>query len=120
MKRNMELVRTILIDIEAQTPTDIPLLVKIPGYSHEEVNYHLILLHEAGLIEAQKRFGDNKEEVFPERLTWAGHEFLDSARNDNVWNKTKEIVMSKGGDISFEILKGLLSSVAMSFFTLKP
>jgi hypothetical protein len=116
MKRDMELIRAILIEIERDRPADVSLPIKVQGYNDEQVNYHLILLHEAGLIDALSFSGSGKEDVIPKRLTWAGHEFLDAARNDNVWNKTKEIVMNKGGNISFEILKGLLSKVAMSIF----
>ena len=55
MKRDMDLVRQILLDTE-----NIPFLrsgqfyePKIEGYSQEEVSYHVKLLHEAGYIEAR-------------------------------------------------------------------
>jgi hypothetical protein len=41
-------------------------------------------------------------------LTYAGHEFLDSARSDTVWNKAKEKLLSTSGTITLEALKVLL------------
>jgi hypothetical protein len=43
-----------------------------------------------------------------DRLTWAGHDFLDSARNREIWNQTKRVVAEKKGSVSFEMLKLVL------------
>lgn len=32
------------------------------------------------------------------RLTYAGHEFLDAAREDKLWNKAKQNVLSNAGN----------------------
>jgi hypothetical protein len=50
----------------------------------------------------------------PTRLTWNGHVFLDLARNKNIWNKAKEIVIQNGGSIAMESLKALLLKLSMS------
>lgn len=37
-----------------------------------------------------------------------GHEFLDSIRNEGIWNKVKDVVKSKGleiGSVPLEVLK---------------
>ena len=36
---------------------------------------------------------------------FAGHEFLDTYRQDASWNKTKALVIEKTGSLSFEALK---------------
>ena len=37
--------------------------------------------------------------------TWDGHELLDTLRDQNVWNRIKEISKEKGVDITFESIK---------------
>lgn len=64
------------------------------------------MLQDAGLLVAiDARDRDNRWDLSPKYLTWAGHEFLEATRNDNVWKKTLEFVENKGGAIMFEILK---------------
>lgn len=52
-------------------------------------------------------------------VTWAGHEFLDTARNETVWTRTKELVKEKGGSASFEVVKALATQVSLAFLGLK-
>ena len=107
MKRDMDLVRILLIEME-KTPSYLsnPNL-DIPGYSQEEVHFHLMLLEEAGLIKARDMSAGNDIYWIPERLTWQGYEFLEASKNNDVWNKTKEI-MAKSGGFVFEIAKSVL------------
>ena len=55
-------------------------------HSQEEINYHIRLLIEAGMVKG------NLGPVFPtvSKLTWDGHEFLDNIKDSDVWSKTKE------------------------------
>ena len=50
-----------------------------------------------------------------QRLTWEGHDFLDAAEVDTIWNKAKEELKKKGGLFSIEILKKILSKLAMGY-----
>lgn len=38
-------------------------------------------------------------------LTWDGHEFLEAARDDSLWEKAKRLVLEKTGTLTFEALK---------------
>jgi len=116
MKRDMDLVRTILLTVEEKGPPRGFMQLDLPGYDPETVSHHVLLLGEAGLLEVLNRKLLNYFEVMPKCLTWAGHEFLDAARNDTVWNKAKEVVKEKGGAIPFEVLKVLLTKLASSVF----
>ena len=40
------------------------------------------------------------------RLSWQGHDFLDSIRDPEVWNKTKKGAAAAGG-FTFDLLKDL-------------
>jgi hypothetical protein len=78
----------------------------IPGYSREEVMYHAQLAQDAGFIEVTFLLSDD---FFVHRLTYAGHEFLDAAREDRLWKKAKQTVLSNAGTLTVEALKTALS-----------
>lgn len=113
MKRNMDLVRRILQDIEDRCDGYNELKVDFNDVSGEEVNYHLKLLVEAELIEVDDVDYTSKEglEFRPTGLTWEGHEFLEASRSDTLWNKAKNIAMQKTGGLSFDVLKVTLSAI---------
>src|SRR5690348_12661169 len=106
MKRDMDLVRAILFEIEKIPYTGNPVDVQVDGHSHAEISYHILLLTEAALIASQHTGPSYK----PLRLTWDGHEFLDAARNDTMWAKAKETVTKNTGALSLEALKLALSA----------
>lgn len=119
MKRDTDLIREILLAVEAlplrglSTPG-----LAVEGYDEATIAYHLVLLEEAGLIQAAVADAGDMAypEVFVNRLTWAGHEFVDTARNQTVWARTKATVAAKGGDIPFSVLRELLVSTARQLF----
>lgn len=88
----------------------------IPDYSEKEVCYHVKLLEEAGLIEARIMTAMGGEfECVVNSLTWAGHEFLEAARDNSRWEKVKRLVVEKTGSLPFEVLKaGLLQAMLRS------
>lgn len=106
-KKNWELVRDILAALEGRDTTHGGLSpAQGSGFPPEVVSYHFYILNEAGLIEAScfKPISGPMDCV-GRNLTWAGHEFLDSIRNDTTWNKIKTTAKSKGVDLSFEVIK---------------
>lgn len=114
MKRNLDLARNILLAIENDEEATGRGLVSLcidDGYSQEEVAYHVKLLHEAGLIEAIDRSGGIHLRWDPQSLTWYGHEFLDSARNENIWEKGKKLA-EKVGNSSFQMVLETLLKLA--------
>ena len=122
MKRDLELVRLILIRAEAAD--DFTLRASsfaADGYDQKTVARHFQLLEEAGLIEANLLRTESLGVLqgMLERLTWEGHEFLEATRNETVWSRTKAIVGEKGGSASFEVLKALAMEVSLGYFGLK-
>ena len=122
MKRDMDLVRQILLEVEArdeealgQTPQDIE------GYDLATVARHVEIMQEAGLVDAHVMRADGvppyAARVF--RLTWQGHDFLEATRNDTIWIKTKNFIMEKGGGASFEIVKAVALKYAAAHFGLE-
>jgi hypothetical protein len=88
------------------------------------VTEHIQLLAEAGLLEvtiAPSGMGSKRISIaFVRRQTWEGHQFLQAARNEEVWQRTKRFVRDKGGAITLEMLKVLLLKTAAQHFGLSP
>jgi hypothetical protein len=108
MKRDMDLVRSILIEMEKWTPDQRGGEIKVQGHTPEEITYHLGLMHEAELIEASEASNLDGEAWLPIKIRWDGHEFLDAARSDTVWTKAKQRAMSTAGTLTLEAMKAAL------------
>lgn len=109
MNRNIDLIREILIYIEKEAGLNSAISkIEIDDYSTDEVTYHVKLLHDARLIEGNLMMDTGGYSYFINGITWNGHEFLDSARDNNVWNKTKTLLKEKLASTSLEVLKYFL------------
>jgi hypothetical protein len=99
MKRDMDLIRKILLKVESEEHGFAPEKMEIDGYTQEQIEYHAVLLGEAGLAEIVNvtAFRNKSPQAKVIRLTWAGHEFLDSARENNIWNQAKDKINKIGG-----------------------
>jgi hypothetical protein len=110
MKRDMDLVRDLLLSIESNLQfdgmtwvmPDEPSDLGMTDYSFEEVAYHLVMLIEANLIVGKKTM----QMPMISKLTWQGHDFLDSIRDPIIWRETKEGAKKAGG-FSLELLGAL-------------
>ena len=113
MKRDMDLCRRILFDIEANAdaPGQGPVRLTIEGHEPAEVSYHVQLLNDAGLLEAKNLSTLKGLDWRPIRLTYAGHEFIEAARKDSLWQKAKTTVLEKTGGLSLEALKAVLTKL---------
>lgn len=108
MKRDMDLIRLLLLETEGEEPRP-----DLTGYAEQQRIYHSALLIEAGLIHGIIR-KDGKglpAGTVRLRLTWAGHEFLDAARNDSIWKKAGEKIKQSGVQVSVAILEELLKKL---------
>ena len=121
MQRNMDLIRRLLLEIESEPSTQYRF--EIDGVEELELYYHVDLLVEANLIRGVKvRWASDGTlaSLFlgsPVALTWDGHEFLNAARNETVWQQTKEKAQARGLDIqslTFDLIKSLSVSTIKS------
>ncbi len=109
MKRDMDLCRDILLDLESKPFDPGSVEIKISGKSEEEISYHLMLLDQAGLVKAVDLSKSTQRMKWrATHLTWDGHEFLDASRNETVWERAKATLQDKSVGMTFEILKALL------------
>jgi DNA-binding transcriptional ArsR family regulator len=102
MNRDMDLVRNLLLEIEAsEKPVlyigDLLSADRVDGANQPTIELHLKLLIEAGLIDANQKQGiSTVGRWYVRRLTWDGHEFLDTIRDPEIWRKTKEGASAAG------------------------
>lgn len=124
MKRDIDLIREILLKVEEEPYRywDLGIELEINGYSEEGLSYHVLLLKEAGLVEARTLAtpGSRFLTYLPQRLTWAGHEFLDASRDDTIWEKAKSRLLEKSGGLAFDVLKALLIELGRQAVGLEP
>lgn len=115
MKRDWDVVRELLTKVEeCSTPGDTLRLSSFPSERAADISYHAELLLEAGLVDGQmsKTIGRGPHDFFLRRLTWNGHEFLDSIRSVSVWEKTKKVFASKGIEMTVDLIKSIATEVA--------
>lgn len=113
MKRDMDLCRKILIEIESWPTTLDPQHVEIEGYTFEQIGYNAWLLAEEGLIEGRNTIGDDQRvHSYAARcLTYRGHDFLEHARNDTRWETAKDKLASMGGPMTLQAMKTILEAL---------
>ncbi len=114
MKRDMDLIRKILLKVEGISDNQPGgLLVSVDGYDDHVFARHVELIKEAGLVEAQvlRASGAGAVKAQVNRLTWDGYDFLDAIRSDSIWDKTKAGVAQTVGSAPLEVLKALAISL---------
>lgn len=115
MKRDMSLVRDILLWMEKQEHGYADGQPQIEGYSEEEIGYHLYLMGQAGLVSVgdTTTLGSKSPRAYIESMTWFGHEFLDASNDEKIWKKAKENLLKPAATVSFEVLLEWLKSEAL-------
>jgi hypothetical protein len=123
MKRDMELLRQVLLTIEADPDFNgdkalFPFeALEGSGHSRQEIIYHLRLAEDGGLIIAEFHQGGD---VAVRNLTSEGHDFLDSVRDPEIWRRTKACAVKAGGftvDILKELAKSLIKAAIQQHLT---
>ena len=117
MKRNWDTIRELLTKVEGCTlPIDMVRLSHFPQERSAEISYHMTLLIEVGLVKGQvsQTIGPEVKDFIAQRLTWQGHEFLDSIRSDTVWAKTKKVFLDRGVEMTFDLVKTIAKEAATS------
>jgi hypothetical protein len=119
MKRDMDLIRELLLRIEAQhigAGSTLLLAYNRPpliadGENIDEIAYAMRMMEDAGFLDLvlnQPAMG-----VGVRGLSWSGHDFLDSVRDPQIWQETKEVAGKAGGftvDLLVELAKGLIKT----------
>lgn len=101
MKRDIDLIKKILINVENNVAHEA-----IDGYEKQDTLEHQALLIDAKLLDGKAHPNTETSKTYIEfvsisGLTPKGYDFLDSLKNDNVFNKIKNLIK----DMSTEATK---------------
>lgn len=97
LRRDMTLIRMLLLSVESggQSGRDFS------AWNDETIRRHLAMMIEGGLLSGKA----TAAEAVVDGITWAGHEFLDSVRQDAVWRKVLKKLTETGGGLALEAVK---------------
>lgn len=112
MKRDLDLARQLLIDIEGQG-AECAIAALRPGAptEHEErIRCHVRLLIDTGLIKEIERTAGGAPCV---RLTNAGHELLELVQNEHRWHEAVGLVQERTGGTSLTAIRAVLTRWAV-------
>jgi hypothetical protein len=105
MKRDMEIIRSILLNVESDKYR-YGQRVRLDGVPDDVCGNHVALLFDAGLADGQLLRTPARGIVGAtiERLTSAGHDFCDGIRQETIWNKAKKHILKPGASYGLSIL----------------
>lgn len=109
MKRDMELIRKILLEVEASEcllTGNRGVQITIDNIAQAVVDYHVRLLADGGYILG---LSSGRQDVpLVQGLTWKGHDFVDAMRPKGVWEKISSVAARLGAltlDVAVELAK---------------
>lgn len=108
MKRDLDLCRQLLADIEGHGP-DCAVTALRPGTTgegEETVRYHVRLLIDADLVKEVDRHTGGVPCI---RLTNAGHEMLELSHSEARWREAKWVVGERTGTQSLTVIRSVLA-----------
>lgn len=114
MKRDLELVREILLRVEdADRPISSDEIV-VGRFTDEEIRYHLALMMERNLIDGTFAQDDSRtiSKAVVLGLTWDGCDYLDAIRDMRVWSRVKKAIRESVGSTTFEVVKAVAVKAA--------
>ena len=113
MKRDLDLIRKILLVTEAAKPEQRVSLKDFED-SHadklEEVSEHVQLLDRAGFLDAtisNALSPKGPRAFFINRIEWAGYDYLDAVRDPGIWSNTQQQLKKVGGSATLEVVKAV-------------
>lgn len=114
MRRDMDLVRSILLQAES---AGCPLAlgqISHEGHTDEETVFHIRLMEGRGLISARVQTARGGEVLMCEieSLTWEGLDFLDAVRSERVWSRVRRAISESVGDTTLDVVKSACATVA--------
>ena len=112
MQREMDLIRLIVLAME-DAPFDQPPVLEFEGYTPEEIAYHAYLVMDAGYAVGSefRPIQSYTPRGMLQHLTWAGHEFAASVREESRWNAATGMVKGKAETVTTGVLTQLLTAL---------
>ncbi len=116
MKRDLDLVRSILIYVEnADGEVDADDMAT-ERWPIETVVYHVRLMAHHGLVDVSRDARDmngSTIELTVSGITWDGQDYLDSIREPKVWGRVKKTLAGTVGSTTLDVVRQTASMVAL-------
>lgn len=108
MKRDMDLIREILLEMEKLPSYDMWQSGQLLGYDEKDVVAHVQLAQDAGLLFASYCSGPT---ATIQRITNEGYDFLESSKQRTLWERAKGQLISNGLPITIATIKAVLQKL---------
>lgn len=117
MKRDLDLVRSILMYVEnADGEVDADDMAT-ECWPIETVAYHVRLMSHHGLLDVSQDARDmngSTIELTVAGITWDGQDYLDSIREPKVWDRVKRTLAGTVGSTTLDVVRQTASMVALA------
>lgn len=117
MKRDLDLVRSILMYVEnANDEVDADDMAT-ERWPIETVAYHVRLMAHHGLVDVSRDARDmngDTIELIVAGITWDGQDYLDSIREPKVWGRVKKTLAGTVGSTTLDVVRQTASMVALA------
>ena len=112
MKLDYELVRTLLIYVEENINfggfKDTKSIAEDLELPERDITYTAVKLQEAGFLHLNVKEWNTPVQASHQcviySLTFSGHEYLNSIRNEKVWQKIKSAIAKNGEIFTFQVI----------------
>ena len=118
MRLNPDCIRDILLYVEKNTTYEYPfisaedLISRLKQYDRDTINYHIKIVHEGNLIDTVNYRNNLPLDI--SSLSWKGHEYIDTIRDDRIWEKLKDSTKDIAS-VSLPLLIKLAEDVIKTF-----
>lgn len=112
MKRDLDLVRQILLQIEA-LPAGPPAQYRTSEIEDPVLLAHFELVLASGLVNGKiSRSQSSRGDVISiSGLTWEGHEWIEAVRSEIVWCETKATLLDGAGALTYDLTKAVADRI---------
>jgi len=112
MKRDLDLVRQVLLQIEA-LPAGPPAQYRTSEIDDPVLLAHFELVIAAGLVNGKiaRSQGARGDVISISGLTWEGHEWIEMVRGQAAWNEIKSTLLENGGVLTYELTREVASRI---------
>ena len=117
MKRDLDLVRSILIYVESADDEVDAEDMATERWPIETVACHVRLMAHHGLLDVSQDFRDmngDTIELTVAGITWDGQDYLDSIREPKVWERIKKTLAGTVGSTTLDVVRQTGSMVALA------
>ena len=111
MKRDWDVIREVLIEVEALTHEERLRaeygILEGQTEADRAKAEHVMMLWEGGYLDGADAGDLAGPHLMAPELTWAGRDLLDTLRSPPVWERIKTTAKEKGLELTFDVVKGL-------------